>query len=336
MGRLDFSGSLFMGYAWNFPREKDVARRRLTRFVFVFINRGFPMHKMVLLLTSVAALSLAGCGGSSSSQQADAGASPSTAGAPAAAASGPANEVSGTIALRGAGQLSPNATLVVNLVDVSASAAGSAPLASKTAPAGSFPQPFKLTFNSTEVKPNDLYVVQASLTDGDRHYVMPIQAPVLTKGNKHGGITVELLAEQTPGEKVQASFDDVQKQIGGMKVANGTRLGKDISRGWQVFRQGGEVKFIRELVDYGAKGFTSTDYAYKGGKLWAAVQQKKPSKDAKATETDSVGWDDSGALVLKQQKAADGSTKDLDADAATSLRKQGVDILDMATGGKKK
>ncbi|MEP6897328.1 MAG: YbaY family lipoprotein [Rhodanobacter sp.] len=300
------------------------------------------MRKMVLSLMSAATLALAGCnGGSSQSQQAtDADANaPATAVTTAAAASatpaGPANQVSGTISLRGAGTLSPNANLVVNLVDVSSTAAGTAPLASKTAPAGSFPQAFQLTFNPAEVKANDLYVVQASLTDGDRHYAMPIQAPVLTKGNKNVGVTVELVAEQTPGEKVLAAFTDVQKQIGGMKVSNGTKLDKDISRGWQVFRQGGEVKFIRELVDYGDKGFTSTDYAYKGGNVWAVVQQKKASKDGKATSTDTAGWDDSGALVLKQHQAG-GSAQELDADTAASLHKQGVSILNLATNGKKK
>jgi putative lipoprotein len=299
------------------------------------------MRKMVLSLMSVTALALAGCnGGSSQSPQADSGASTPTAPGTAAAAnpanpSSPANQVSGTISLRGAGQLSPTANLVVNLVDVSSNATGSAPLASKTAPAGSFPQTFELTFNPAAVKADDLYVVQAALTDGDRHYAMPIQAPVLTKGNKSSGVTVELVAEQTPGEKVLAAFTDVQKQIGGMKVSPGTKLDKDISRSWQVFRQGGEVKFIRELVDYGDKGFTSTDYAYKGGNLWAVVQQKKSSKDAKPSSTDSAGWDDSGTLVLKQHQAG-GSTQDLDAGAAASLHKQGVEILNLATNGKKK
>ena len=74
--------------------------------------------------------------------------------------------------------------LVLNLVDVSSSAAGAPPLATKTSPAGTFPQPFKLTFNPAEVKPNDLYVVQAILTDGDRHYSMPIQATGAGQGQQ--------------------------------------------------------------------------------------------------------------------------------------------------------
>ena len=203
------------------------------------------MRKMVLSLMSVAAVALAGCNSPSSSQQTDAGASAPTS-ASTAAATAPANEVSGTISLRDPAQLSPNAQLVINLVDVSASAAGAAPLASKTAPAGSFPQQFQLTFNPANEKVDDIYVVQVTLTDGDRHYVMPIQAPVLTKGAKNV-VSIQLMAEQTPGEKILAAFTDVQKQIGGMKVSNGTKLEANISRGWQVFRQAGDVKFIREI-----------------------------------------------------------------------------------------
>jgi putative lipoprotein len=292
------------------------------------------MRKMVLSLMSVAAVALAGCNSPSPSQQTDAGAS-APASAATAAAAAPANQVSGSIALRDpAPQLSPNAQLVINLVDVSAGAAGAAPLASKTAPAGSFPQQFQLTFNPAEEKADDIYVVQVTLTDGERHYVMPIQAPVLTKGAKNV-VSIQLMAEQTPGEKILAAFTDVQKQIGGMKVSNGTKLEANISRGWQVFRQAGDVKFIRELVDSGDKGFTSTDYAYKNGNPWAVVQQTKANKDAKPSATDRAGWDDSGTLVLKQHQVGN-DVQVLDDGAAASLHKQALTILNLATGGKNK
>ncbi|TPG11422.1 hypothetical protein EAH75_15600 [Rhodanobacter glycinis] len=291
------------------------------------------MRKTVLSLMSVAALGLAGCNAPHPSQQAgtEAPASADT----AAVANKVANEVSGTISVRGAVQPSADATLVLNLVDVSANAVGSAPLASKTAPAGTFPQSFKLTFNPAEVKPDDLYVVQAILTDGERHYSMPMQAPVLAKGSKNDGVMIELVAEQTPGEKVLADFGAEQKLLGGMKISHGTKLEKDDSRGWQLFREAGEVKFIREEVDYGDKGYTSTDYAYKGGKPWAVVQETKSSRDAKPSAIDRAGWTDDGALVLKQHQVG-GDVQALDPGAAEKLKKQAVEILSVATGGKNK
>jgi putative lipoprotein len=295
------------------------------------------MRKTVLSLMSVAALALAGCNNApSSSQSTDTGAaSAGTANTATATAAKVVNQVSGTISLRGSIQPSATAQLVINLVDVSATATGSAPLASKTSPAGTFPQPFQLTFNPAEVKSGDLYVVQVILTDGERHYVMPMQAPVLAKGSKNDGVAIELVAEQTPGEKVLAAFTDEQKQLGGMKVSHGTKLEPNASRGWQVFRQAGQIQFIRELVDYGDKGFTSTDYAYKNGNVWAVVQQTMASSGAKPSSIDRAGWSDDGALVLKQHQAGS-DVQTLDDDAAAKLHKQAMDILSLATNGKNK
>ncbi|SEJ26910.1 DUF1481 domain-containing protein [Frateuria terrea] len=283
------------------------------------------MRRMVWSLMSVAALALAGCNSSNAPEQ----------GSDNAAAAAKANTVSGTVAVRGGGTVSPEAKLVVNLVDVSSTdQADATPLASKTIAPVQFPQSFELNFNPADVNPADLYVVKAELSDGERQYKMALQAPVLTKGAPNQ-VSIELVAEQTPGEKELADFQAVQKQIGGMKISNGTKLEKDVSRAWQVFRQNGAVQFIRGRADYGDKGFTSTDYAYKDGKPWVVVQQKKASQDAKPSSTERAGWDKDGNLVLKQVVSGD-KTEALGDDEAASLKKQAEDILNLATGGKGK
>lgn len=292
------------------------------------------MRKTVLSLMSIAALALAGCNAPNSSDQTNTG---SQASSNSAEAKIP-NEVSGTISLRaGSPQPSANATLVLNLANVSSSAAGAPPLATKTSPAGTFPQPFKLTFNPSDVKPNDLYVVQVILTDGDRHYSMPIQAPVLAKGSKNDAVNIQLVAEQTPAEKALAKFDAEKQQLGGMKVSNGTKLEKEDSRSWQVFRKDGVTQMILELVEYTAKGknFTSTYYAYKDGKPWAIVQQAKPSRDGKTISTDRAIWGDDGQLLVKQHQVGS-DVKELDADAVASLKKQAKTIFDLSGAAKKK
>jgi len=297
------------------------------------------MRRMVLSLMSAVALTLAGCNAPSPTATTDAGApaAAKTAVAGSAAASAPMpSEVTGTIALREPAQLSANARLDIRLVDITADASANGPaLASKTVmPANQFPQNFQLTFDPTQVKPADLYILRATLVDGDRHYTMPIQAPVLTKGHPNTA-TIDLVAQQTKGEKVLVAFNDVQKQLGAMKITRGTKLEKDSSRGWQLFRQAGEVKFIRELVDHTGKDFTSTDYAYRDGKPWVVVQQIKANSGAKASVIDRAGWDETGELVLKQHQAG-ADTQELDADTAAKLRKQAVDILALATNGKNK
>ena len=301
------------------------------------------MRRMVLSLVSAAALTLAGCNAPSPTAAADGNtpASANTAAGRAASSNGAAptaipGQVTGTVSLRQPAQLSANARLDIRLVDITAGAAtaGQA-LASKTVmPANQFPQDFELTFDPAHVQVNDLYVVQAMLVDGERHYTMPIQAPVLTKGRPHT-VSIDLVAEQTAGEKTLAAFTDVQKQLGAMKITRGTKLETNDSRGWQLFRQAGEIKFIRELVDYNDKSFTSTDYAYRDGKPWVVVQETKANRDAKPTATDKAGWDETGALVLSQHQAG-GSTLPLDADAAAKLKKQAVEILSIATNGKNK
>ena len=284
------------------------------------------MRRMVWSLMSVAALALAGCNGSNAPEQGN---------GDNAATVAKANSVSGTITVRGESAVSPDAKLVVNLVDVSSTdQAGAAPLASKTIAPVQFPQSFELTFNPADVNPADLYVVKADLTDGERHYKMALQAPVLTKGAP-SQVSIELVPEQTPGEKELADFQAVQKQIGGMKISNGTKLEKDVSRAWQVFRQNGQVQFIRGRADYGDKGFTSTDYAYRDGKPWVVVQQKKASQDAKPSSTEQAGWDKDGNLVLKQVVSG-GKTDTLGDDEAASLKSQAENILKLATGGKGK
>ena len=293
------------------------------------------MRKTVLSLMSVAALALAGCNNTSNSSAQTNPSKPAPAGTAAAVTKVP-NQVSGNISLR-AGSPTPSdkATLVLNLVDVSATAVGSAPLASKTSPAGVFPQSFTLDFNPAEVKPNDLYVIQATVTDGERQYTMPIQAPVLAKGSNDAAVAIELQAEQTPAEKLLADFAAVKSQIGGMKISHGTKLETNDSRGWQLFRQAGEVKYIREEVDYGDKGYTSTDYAYKNGKPWVVVQETKASREGKPSATDRAGWSDDGALVLKQHEAGS-DVQPLDAATAATMKKDAVSILSIATGGKNK
>jgi putative lipoprotein len=290
------------------------------------------MRRIVWSLMSVAALALAGCNSSDSSQPAAQGgeSAPTASAGPAAKA----NTVSGTVSLRDASaQISPQAKLEVKLVDVSAQDA--APLATKTIdPVASMPQSFELQFNPADVNPNDMYVVQTTLIDGDRHYNPPLQSTVLTKGAGNQ-VSIQLVGEQTQGEKELAAFTAVQKQIGGMKIGQGTKLEDKVSRGWQVFREAGEVKFIREQVDYGDKGFTNTDYAYKDGKPWVVVQQKKSSKDGKANTTERAGWGADGALVLKQQLSGS-KTEPLSDDEAASLQKQAQTILSLATNGKGK
>lgn len=290
------------------------------------------MRKTILSLVSIATLALVGCNAPSPSEQTGAA---TNAASPATAAS-VVSSVSGTVNLSKPAQLSENAALSIKLVDVSAgSATGLTPLANKTVmPATTFPVTFELSFNPEQIKASDLYVVQAELVDGERHFVMKIQSPVLGKSGSNV-VSIELVAQETDAEKMLAAFAAEKEQLGGMKVSNGTKLEKDSSRGWQVFRKDGQVKFIRELVDHGDKGFISNDFSYLDGKPVVVVQQTKSSRDAKPSAIDRAGWNEKGTLVLKQHQVG-ADVQALDADAAADLQKQAIATLSQATGGKNK
>jgi len=282
------------------------------------------MRRILLSLASVSALALAGCGGGSDNngQQAAAGGSDAAA---------PANAVTGSVTLRdSSAQVTPAAKLDLKLVDISA--ADSKPLATKSIQPVTFPQAFQLDFSAADLNPNDMYVVEVSLQDGDRHYTSPLKTPVLTKGAKNVA-NIQLVGEATPGEKELAGFTSLKKNIGGLKVTQGTALKEGESRGWQIFKKGNDIQFVIELVDYGDKGFTSTNYAYKNGKPWVIVQEKKPSKDGKPTATERAGWNDAGELVLKQNEAG-GKVDVLSDDEANSLKSQAEAMYSKA-GGKK-
>jgi putative lipoprotein len=282
------------------------------------------MRRILLSLASVSALALAGCGGGSDNngQQAAAGGSDNAA---------PANAVTGTVTLRDAGaQLSPDAKLDLKLIDVSAQ--GSQPLATKTVQPVTLPQQFQLDFNAADLNPDDMYIVEVSLQDGERHYSAPLKTPVLTKGAKNVA-NIQLVGEATPGEKELNGFNSLKKNIGGLKMTQGTALKEGESRGWQIFKKGNDVQFVIELVDYGDKGFTSTNYAYKNGKPWVIVQEKKPSKDGKPTSTERAGWNDAGELVLKQNEAG-GKVDVLGDDAVAALKSQ-AEAMYAKAGGKK-
>lgn len=285
------------------------------------------MRRLVWSLMSVAALALAGC--SNSSQSSEGG----TEGGNAAQAPAQANQLTGQVTLPDGTSLSAAAKLDLTLTDVGEQ--DGKPLASKTIqPVSASPVSFELPFNGADVNPQGVYVLQAVLTDGERTYKPRLQTPVLN-GKPSTGLNLQIFPEQTQGEKELAAFTGVQKQIGGMKISSGTKLEDKVSRGWQVFREAGEVKFIREEVDYGDKGFNSTDYAYKDGKPWVVVQQKKSSKDAKPSSTERAAWAQDGSLVLKTNDQG-GKTSALSDDEAANLQKQAQSILNLATGGKGK
>ncbi len=272
------------------------------------------MRRIVLPLAMLAALGVAGC----NSQQSGSNSGQAT--------KSQATKVTGTVSVTGSHTPSANATLDIKLVDASVESAQ--PLASKTMHSVTqLPVNFTLNFNPKKVNAHDLYVVQARITDGERVYTMPVQAPVLTKGAPDH-VKIQLNPQPTPSENMMSDYRKLKGQLGAMKQTQHTKLeNKNTSLAWQVFREKalkdhkGPVRYIIELIDSGKKGFVHNAFAYKNGKPWVVVQEHKANQNAKSSETERAGWNEKGDLVVKDDIKG-GKTSTLSDKQAAELRKQ--------------
>lgn len=279
------------------------------------------------MLTVLAALSLAACNNGSSNGQ-----------KPVKAAA-VANSVTGKVSLMTPRQLSSKATMTIQLVD--ASNDGAAPLASKTiAPVTKMPVDYSLDFDRAKINPADIYLVKVDLTDGDRTFSMPVQAPVITRDAPTSKVDIVMVANKTPAEILEGQYAKLQKNLGAYSISNGRELEKNESRGWQTFRSNddGKIVFVRENVDYGKKGFSNSEFAYRDGKPWFVVVKKKASQNAKPSDIMRAGWNADGKLVVHENTSG-GKTGTLSDAEASQLQAKAKAMLRLArakTPAKKK
>lgn len=265
------------------------------------------MRKLVVASLLVAPLLLAGCG-----SQTPAGGSSAAPSAPAAMTSAAtpapaATAVTGTVALEQNTnvKVTPQAKLELTLLDVTQQP--SAVVNKQDFDSPTFPQAFHIPFSASAIDANDLYVLQATMQDGNRTWTTKIQQPVLTRGQP-AHVSLTLAPEPTRAEKMLAAFNQAKAQTGGMKHTQGSSSKIGEARSWQVFRDLHGVEFVIEQVNNNDKEFTKTQYAYRNGLPWVVVQQKMSSPNGTPTSTTRVGWgSNEGKLVLNQLEQ-DGKT----------------------------
>lgn len=234
-----------------------------------------------------------------------------SAGTPAPAATA----VTGTVALESNSgvQVTPQAKLELTLLDVTQQPGATVNKQDFEAP--KFPQSFHIPFSASAINANDLYVLQATMQDGERTWTTKIQQPVLTRGQP-AHVNLTLAPEPTHAEKMLTAFNQAKAQTGGMKVKSGSSSKIGEARSWQVFRDLHGVEFIIEQLNNNDKEFTKTEYAYRNGLPWVVVQQQMSSPTGSPTSTIRVGWNgDEGKLVLNQLEQGGKTTKVSDTQA---------------------
>lgn len=281
------------------------------------------MRATLLPLVLLAALGLAACNsGSNSANGSD------MAGNGSAAATKIPSSVSGKIDVTGDHQPSDNAKLTIKLVDVSAKRNGTLDK-KKVDEIGSFPYKFSMDVATDQINPSDLYVIEAEIVDGQRHYTMDRNAPVLTQ-DAPDNVNIKLKGQPTPDEKLYSDFKDVKGRIGAMKVSQGTAQTDKVSRSYQVFRdkETGNIRYVKELANFVDGNYVETQFAYKHKKPWVVVRKTRSKKGADIKEEQRAGWkgDD---LVLKKDIHGD-DTSELSKDKAGKLEDDAARVFDKA------
>jgi putative lipoprotein len=265
-----------------------------------------------------AVAALAFLGGCSSSDQGGA-----NAGKPAAPAIAAGRTINGTVTFHDQIPIGAGARLDVKLVDV---AQPEVAVAEKVFDVGGTPPfTFALDFDPAKINATRTYVVNASLTDGQRHFVPALNSPVLTHGTGTSAQVV-LNAEATPAENMKEEYTKLEGHIGGMRKVAGTYTTDTASIGWDAFADPSGVRFVRLNTDLDAGGRSSVKYAYKDGKPMVAKQQGGAM----------VGWDGGGAVIVNEKSGGgtvgEGEIKSM-RDAATSALQMAQEKVD---AGKKK
>jgi putative lipoprotein len=216
-----------------------------------------------------------------------------------------ATAVTGSVTLRTPTQLSGAAKLHVQLTNVTSKPpmlAGEI----KDMAVGALPINFQIDFNPASIDQNAFYVVEATIIDGERHYVSPRQYPVLTKGAP-AKVDIQLNPEPTAAEVVEEDYKLLSNAAGGMKRVQGSSEDENSTTAWDGFFDKKGLRYIREIVDLGDKGRINTFFGYReDGKVMMVVRETVPAMAERPNSVTRVGWNDKGELVLHVRR--DGSS----------------------------
>jgi putative lipoprotein len=241
------------------------------------------------------------------------------------------NNVSGTIMLREPRALGDNARAELKVIDVSQPAT---PLAQITVEhANRPPIAFSLPIDPSAVDPLRTYAVNAMLIDGERRYMPVLEYPVLTK-KAPSRVQIIVAPEPTPAEKMYDAYKQAYAQIGSLKQISGSSETPSSTTAWDAFVSNGKVKVVREITSIvndkvEETGRVTTKIAYQNDKPWVVVKEESSGAGMRPFATTKVGWDESGALVLKD-KLANGQAGEASAAEAKTLYDHAVQAFNVA------
>ena len=243
-----------------------------------------------------------------------------------------AHSVGGTIMLREPRALGDNARAELKVIDVSQPAT---PLAQITVEhANRPPIAFSMPIDPTAIDPLRTYAVNAMLVDGDRRYLPVLEYPVLTKKAPSQNLQIIVAPEPTPAEKMYEAYKQEYAKIGSQKQISGSSETPTSTTAWDAFVSNGKVKVVREITSIvndkaEETGRITTKIAYQNDKPWVVVKEESAGAGMRPTTIVKVGWDDSGALVLKE-KSSGGQSGQASPEEAKALYDHAVQAFNTA------
>jgi putative lipoprotein len=233
------------------------------------------------------------------------------------------------VSLRTPGQLSPGAKLAVQLTNVTVKPPALAAEV-KDVPVSQMPASFQIDFNPAAIDKAAFYVVEATIVDGERHYVSARQYPVLTKGAP-AKVDIQLNPEPTPGEVVEEEYRLLERGVGAMKRVQGSSEDENSTTAWDGFFDKKGLRYIREITDLGDKGRVNTTFGYReDGRPMMVVKEAVPAMSERANASTRAGWNDKDQLVVKSKREG-GKTETLSDAEAKTLRDRAQALYDQVS-----
>jgi uncharacterized lipoprotein YbaY len=239
-----------------------------------------------------------------------------------------ATAIRGQMTIDGLTELPRGLQLRLRLLDMSDPSVVPPVVAERVEPApGSLPYRFALPFDPAAIDDSGRYVVEAALlSDQFVMYGTPQPVPALTNGADRninlrltrGGAAAPVVA---PAEALRSEFEALERSIGAMTRISGERIDGNTTIGWDAFVDGDDVRFAREVVDYGSAGTASFRYAYRGGQPWVVAREQGGTLTL-------LGWGEDGGILLNRTGEENGG---VDAAEAEKLHKMAADVHRIAS-----
>lgn len=199
-------------------------------------------------------------------------------------------------------QLSPEASIEVELADVSNADGVEIVSTQRIRNPGQLPVHFRLEYAPERVDPTHRYTVQARINDGGRIvFATDTAYPVITEGNPR---TVEVAMIAIGGGTATSASAVSEPPLEGTLTASG------ITATYSAHFEGSQLLSIQEERDAGAAGKAGAEYQFKEGRLLRYVELGRRDGPAGSSQVElDFAFDDTGELLAAVKKVDDAGVK---------------------------